>query len=84
MKLYLNLGHIPEAGSAIGRELLDALADLGFHGIRQDLPDDHDLCRQILEELASYHRLHPLFLIAGGRMTREHPESACQAAVPVG
>jgi hypothetical protein len=73
MKLYLNLGHIPEAGSSIGRDLLDALADLGFHGIRQDLPDDHDLCRQILEELASYHRLHPLFLVAGGRMTRGHP-----------
>jgi hypothetical protein len=73
MKLYLNLGYIPEAGSSIGRELLDAIAALGFHGIRQDIPDDHDLCRQLLEELAGYERLHPLFLLAGGRMTREHP-----------
>ncbi len=73
MKLYLNLGHIPAPGSSIGRELLDAIAALGFHGFRQDLPDHHDLCLQILEELAAYERLHPLFLLAGGRMTREHP-----------
>src|SRR5262245_20718792 len=75
MKLYLNLGYIPEAGSSIGRELLDAIAALGFHGIRQDIPDDHDLCRRLLEELAGYERLHPLFLLAGGRMTREHPRT---------
>ena len=75
MKLYLNLGYIPTPGSSIGRELLDQIAALGFHGIRQDLPDDHDLCRQLLEELAGYERLHPLFLIAGGRMTRDHPRA---------
>ncbi len=75
MKLYLNLGYIPTAGGSIGRELLDRIASLGFQGIRQDLPDDHDLCRQLLEELADYERLHPLFLIAGGRMTREHPST---------
>jgi hypothetical protein len=74
MKLYLNLGYIPAAGSSIGRELLDAIAELGFHGIRQDIPDDHDLCRTLLEELAGYDRLHPVFLLAGGRMTREHPK----------
>jgi hypothetical protein len=75
MKVYLNLGYLPTVGGSIGLELLDRIASFGFHGIRQDLPDDHDLCWSLLEELADYERLNPLFLVAGGRMTREHPKT---------
>jgi len=72
MHVYLNLGYNPQAGAggAIGRELLDKIADVGFRGIRQDVPDDTGLTRDLVRELAGSPRLDVIFLIAGGHMTR--------------
>jgi hypothetical protein len=70
MHVYLNLGYNPAPGEAIGREVLEKIADVGFHGIRQDVPDDVGLTRAIVQELAGSPRLDAIFLIAGGRMTR--------------
>lgn len=74
MNLYLNVGCVPKESPRIGRELLNQIEELGFHGIRVDIPDHHDACWRLLEELAEHPALHPIFLVAGGQMTREHPD----------
>ncbi len=69
MHVYLNLGYHPEPGGAIGGELLQKIREVGFHGIRQDVPDHLELTRPVAQELASS-GLHVIFLFAGGHMTR--------------
>lgn len=72
MKVYLNLGYTPQPGGSIGRELLEKIADVGFHGIRQDVPDDVELTRPLVRELADFPGLNVIFLLSGGQMTRRH------------
>jgi len=74
MNVYLNLGYTPQPGGSIGRELLEKIADVGFHGVRQDVPDDPTLTRELVRELADFPRLNVIFLLAGGHMTRRHGE----------
>jgi hypothetical protein len=70
MKVYLNLGYTPEPGGSIGRELLEKIADVGFHGVRQDVPEDPALTRALVRELEDSSRLNVIFLLSGGHMTR--------------
>lgn len=66
---YLNCGF----GRPIGAELLDQVLELGFDGVRQDVPDDHPAAEAVLRELAERPDVKAIFLLAGGKMTREHP-----------
>lgn len=74
MKLLLC---VPGTGKAIGRSLLHEILDLGFHGVRVDVPDTHFGAQEVLKELARAPEVYPVFLIAGGKMVRSagHPFS---------
>ncbi len=74
MKVYLNLGYTPQPGGSIGRELLEKIADVGFHGVRQDVPEEPALTLPLVRELADFPRLNLIFLLFGGQMTRRHGE----------
>jgi hypothetical protein len=69
MKVFLNTGF----GRAIGREKLRTLTELGFHGVRLDIPldKDRDIPHQLIKELGRHRLLEPLFLIAGGNMCHD-------------
>lgn len=62
MKLYINAGF----GELIGAEMLDALRQRGFAGVRQDIPDAASapaFCREIADS-----GLNAILLVAGGKM----------------
>lgn len=96
MNVYLNLGYSPQPGGSIGRELLEKIADVGFHGIRQDVPDEPALTQALARELADSPRLNVIFLLAGGHMTRpnggpweprplvEHVKETCRILAETG
>lgn len=69
--LYLNCGF----GRPIGDELLDQVLELGFDGVRQDVPDDHPAAEAVLGELAARPDVKVILLVAGGHMTRNHPRA---------
>lgn len=78
MKTYLNAGF----GSPLGQETLALISNLGFRGVRQDLPPDQEVA--LIAEFApgNGHGLRPLFLVNGGKMV-EGPGAAGRRAAHV-
>lgn len=68
MKLLLST----PTGRPVGKVLLRKILDLGFEGIRQDIPDDHEQTTALLRELRDMPAVYPVLLLAGGHMRRGH------------
>jgi len=74
MRTYINAGF----GEPIGITDLLLLQQLGFHGVRQDVPEGRE--EVLIREFADPRiNLRPLFLVNGGKMTEGAPEAGRRA-----
>jgi hypothetical protein len=76
MKIYINAGF----GELIGKPDLDLFAQLGFQGVRQDMPLDQGTEAPLIEELAQHSSLDLIALVNGGKMHKDPYPTARQVA----
>lgn len=69
LRVYLNAGF----GEPLGADTHEQISALGFTGIRQDIPDDHDAAWAVIQDM-KLSTGRPIFLIGGGEMRRGHPK----------
>lgn len=54
--------------------IYEKVSGFRFDGVRIDIPDNHIAATDVLRELVTRPYIDPILLLAGGKMTRQHPK----------